>query len=286
MNDKGVRTYTRKFLVTMSSIADAPPTPWGSIPINRYSAFPGDSGAVAVSLDCQPISDQLGLFYEVTYTYTSAPFDKGNASGDPAQTDQSTVPTSRPWVIKFGSTHSTRLLTKDVITGAAVVNSVGQPFDPTVEIPTSNMTITVTAYKDFNTFDPVSKQLTYQDTINDAALLMVVTPATTGVFPAKTLRCTEYSGESYNENGATYWKVDLTLEYKPSGWNPISILDAGTCYVKSLALPPQPILDETGNPVTTPVPLNGAGGKLNAGAALVYKDFSGYYERNFATILT
>lgn len=284
ISDKGERGYTRKYLVRMVNLDDRPPALWSAIPIARNSAYPTDSGAVAISASVDFV--ELGI-YEVTFTYTSKPYDKGNVSGDPTQTDQSTTtPTSRPWVVKFGSTHGTRLLTKDVITGLPVVNSAGQPFDPTVEIPTSNMTISITTYKDFNTFDPIAKILTYQDAINDTATLFVVSPATTTVFPARTLRCTEYNPTSQTENGVTYWQVDLTVEYKKDGWNPIDIVNAGTVYIDSMSKPPQPILDKTGAPISTPIPLDAAGHVLNAGAALVYKSFSGYYERNFGLILT
>lgn len=287
VDNKGQREYTRRFLVQMANLSDSPPSVWGTgfAVIPRYSSHPGDAAALAVSLDCEPHGSDIG-WYDVSVHYTSKPFDEGNQTGNPANTDASVTPTSRPWVIQFGATHGTRLLTKDVITGAALTNSAGQPFDPPPEIPSSNLTITVTAYKDFNTFDPVSKVLTYQDAINDAALLMLVSPVTTAVFPAKTLRCNEYKFGSHSENGATYWQVDLTLEYKPTGWNPIQLLDCGMVYQKSLSLPPQPILDAQGNPVTSPVPLDGSGQPLAAGGALVYRSFSGYYERNFATILT
>jgi hypothetical protein len=41
-------------------------------------------------------------------------------------------------------------------------------------------------------------------------------------------------------------------------------------YIKSLSLPPQPILDVAGQPVQQPVPLNGAGQPLTANQPLVY----------------
>jgi hypothetical protein len=285
---KGQREYTRNFLVEMALLSDSPPATWGagfSPTILRYDPHPGDPQALAVSLDCSPEGDDIG-FYTVAIKYTTKPFDEGNSSGDPKMTDQSVAPPDRPWVINFGATHGTRLLTKDVITGDPVANSAGQPFDPPPEIPSSNLTITVTAYKDFSTFDPVAKVLVYQDAINDANLLMAVSPATTAVFPAKTLRCNEYKVGSHSENNQTFWQVDLTLEFKPTGWNPISLLDAGNYYIKSMSLPPQPMLDLQGNPANGPMPLDGSGHPLNAGATLVYKDFSGYLQQNFATILT
>jgi hypothetical protein len=286
VDPKGVREYTRKWLVKMQNLSDTPPAAWGAgfAVVPRYSSYPTDAGAVAVSLDCNP-GQEIG-FYDVSIKYTSKPFDDGNQSQNPANSDQSVAPPFRPWVINFGAVHTTRLLTRDVATGAAVANSAGQPYDPPPEIPSSNLCITITAYKDLNTFDPVSKVLTYQDSINDGALLMLVSPATMTTFPIRTLRCNEYKFSSHYENGAAYWQLDLTLEYKFNGWNPIQILDAGTYYLKSMALPPQPILDLQGHEASHPMPLNGAGQPLTAGGALQYKSFSGYREVNMATILS
>jgi hypothetical protein len=286
---KGVRTYTRKFMVLMNTSGgvDGPPAPWIGLPIARYDPFPEDAGALAVAVSqCELVNDTQGL-YHVSYDYSSEPFDKGNSSGDPAQTDQETTPTSRPWVYKFSSTHGTRLLTKDIITGLPVVNSAGIPFDPVPEIPTSNLVISVTAFKDWATFDPVAKMLLYQDNINNANIALSVSPSVTTQFPARTLRCTEYGATSTNENGHPFWQIDITLEYKRDGWNPLKILDCGTLYKQSAGLPPQKVLDAHGQEVGPPgLPLDGSGNVLPAGGTLVFKDFSGYQEKNFATILT
>lgn len=285
VDTKGERTYTRNWKVRTTNLTDQPPTVWGTgfASVLRYDPYPFDSGALAVSLDATPMTD-LG-FYEVSIKYTSKPFDDGNQSQDPSLNDRSISPPSRPWEITFGATHGTRLLTRDVVTGAAIANSAGQPFDPPPEIPSSNLTIQITAFKNIATFDPVAKVLIYQDRINASNLLMLVSPATTTVFPAKTLRCNEYKFGSHIENGIAFWQLDLTLEYKWNGWNPISILDCGTTYIKSGSLPPQPCLDAQGNPVTTPIPLDGSGRPLLAGGTLVYLNYSGYVEANFDNIL-
>lgn len=284
VDPKGVREYTRKFIIQMQYLSDTPPATWGAgfASVPRYSSYPTDAGAVAVSLDCSP-GPEMG-FYEVSIKYTSKPFDDGNQSQNPASTDQSVSPPDRPWVINFGAVHTTRLLTRDVITGAAIVNSAGQPYDPPPEIPSSNLCITITAFKDLNTFDPVSKVLAYQDSVNNAALLMLVSPATTTTFPIRTLRCNEYKFGSHYENGQAYWQLDLTLEYKAIGWNPISLQDAGTHYIKSMSLPPQKICDLQGHEATHPMPLLN-GQPLAAGGTVQYRNFSGYYEVNFAAIL-
>lgn len=278
VDTKGVRTYTRKYLVQMSALSDRPPSAWGGIPINRYDAYPTDSGAKAVSLNCDPEGDQLG-WYTVTYTYTSAPFDQGNTTQDPTQTDQSVTPTSRPWVITYGAVHGTRIVGPKDLAGVDVVNSAGQPFSPPLEVPCSNLIFTVEAYKALAGFDPTAKQLHFQDAINDAGLLIAVTPAATTVWPAKTVRCNEYNVVSVTEQGVTCWKVTITLEVKITGWQP-SVLDAGTVFAFDPGHPPQKIVDRVGNSHDSPIPLDGTGHPLNAGAALVYKTFNGGHETN------
>ena len=285
VDTKGVRTYTRKYLVQMANLSDRPPNAWGGIPINRYDVFPTDSGAKAVSLACDQEGDQIGL-YTVTYTYTSKPFDEGNTSQDQTQTDQSVSPPSRPWVITYGATHGSRIVGPTDLAGVDVVNSAGQPFSPPLEVPTSNLIFTVEAYKDLAGFDPTAKQLAFQDSINNAGLLIAVTPSATTAWPAKTVRCNEYNVVSVTEQGSTYWKVTITLEIKLTGWQP-QVLDAGTVFkAASGSTPPQKIVDRVGNAHDTPIPLDGAGHPLNAGSPLQYKTFKGYEERNFATLLT
>ena len=115
---------------------------------------------------------------------------------------------------------------------------------------------------------------------------MVINPSNTANFPAKTVRCTEYNVTSVQENGLAYWEVNVTLEYRPKAWNPVQVLDAGTVFLKSMSLPPQPILDATGNPTSSSVALDGSGHVLTAAGTPVYIDFPGYYETNFAAILS
>jgi hypothetical protein len=270
----------------MELLSDAPPSTWASltsVPIHRYDSYPYDIGAKAVSLTCDPEGDQVGI-YTVTYHYTSAPFDEGNTSQDPTQSDQSVPPPDRPWTISYGATHGTRIVGPQDLAGKDVVNSAGQPFDPPLEVPSSNLTFTVEAYKDLAGFDPTSKQLTYQDSINDAGLLIAVTPAATTVWPAKTVRCNEYNVVSVTEQGNTYWKVTIVLEFKKTGWQP-QVLDAGTVFKDDPGKPPQKIVDKTGSQHDKPIPLDGFGHPLNAGSPLVYLTFKAYEEQNFAALL-
>ena len=283
VDEKGVRTYTRNIRVQMASFTDVPPVTWATLPIARYSPYPYDAGALAVALNCTPVSDQLG-FFDIAIDYTSAPFDQGDTSGDPENTDQSTSPPSRPWVLKFGSAHTKRLLGPKDLAGKAVVNSAGQPFDPPPEVPCSNLLIQITAFKPY-TYNVGAQKLLFQDSVNNAAWTLPVSPVLNAVFPQYSLRCNEYDDQSHNENGEAYWEINVTLEYQVKPWHPLQVLDAGTVYRKSMALPPQPILDATGNPIEHPIPLNGSGQPLLAGADLVYIDLQAYNLVDYSLLL-
>jgi len=287
VSEKGVREYTRKFLVQMEFLGDIPPLVWdaGLLSISRYDPYPGDLEALAVSLDCAPHGDQLG-FYDLSFKYTTKPFDFGNTSHNPAANDQSVAPTSRPWVLKIGSTHGQRVLGPQDLNGKAVVNSSGQPFNPPIEVISSCLTLTISAYGPI-TLDPIQKQLMYEDSTNSSAL--TIPGITTTTFPIQSLRCTEYNAETETENGQAYWKIDVSCEYKPTTWV-VSILDAGTMYFKSNSLPPQPILDASGNPIQVATPLNGMGQPLSVTDILAgnfkYINFKGYNTADFTQLFS
>lgn len=287
VDTKGVRTYTRKFLFVMEFFTDYPPVVWatGGPSIVRYQAHPNDTQALAISMTVNS-TDVVG-HYEIDVSYSSQPFETsaGNTANDLSGNDQSTTPTSRPWVIKFASIHTERLLGPLDLNGQDVVNAAGQPFDPPPTIPCSNLQINITAYKD-STWDAATHILDYQDTINASDFNLVINPSNTMLFPKQTLRVTEYNASSVNENGIWYWEISLVIEYRVKPWNPIKVLNAGMCYVKDSSTPPQKITDNTGNDVSRPVPLDSAGHVLNAGAALNYIDFKGYDEQNFNLILS
>jgi hypothetical protein len=285
VDSKGVRTYVRKFLFIQSNFTDYAPITWGGSgpSISRYDVHPTDSGARAISLTSNP-TESLGQ-YEVDITYSSEPFDSGNPTNDPTQSDQSVTPTSRPWQISFDSVHTERLLGPKDLANKAVTNSANQPFDPPPTVPCSNLKVTIVAYF-VPSWNAAAHVLTYQDSINNAIFNLVINPTNTLSFPAKTVRCTEYNVKGVNESGTAFWEATVVLEYRVKAWNPIQVLDAGTCYIKSMSLPPQPILDATGNPVSTSVCLDGSGHVLSSSGTPQYISFTGYNEVNMATMLS
>jgi hypothetical protein len=292
VDKKGVRTYHRKFLILDAPYTLYPNEVWVTyLPVTRYSSHPSDVGAIALELSCEPHGEQMG-FWDVDITYSSSPFDEGDSKQDPSESDQSTSPPDRPWQITFGSVKSERLLGPKDLDNTPVVNSAGEPFDPVPMIPCDNLLIEVKAYKDFDTFDPISKKKTYQNSINDADLLLLLTPATTTVFDARTVRCLEYNCVSQKEDGQYFWEVTIQLEVRPDkAWNPYEIINVGTLYVPDPSKPPTPILDSHGHPITKAIPISKPDGDgkvmpLNAGDTPKYLSFTAYREANFAAILT
>jgi hypothetical protein len=260
---------------------DGPLVASSGVGILLYSSYitPNESDLFAIckNIECHLEPDQLTV-WECVYSYDSAPFDqKGGGpqgQGNPQQGNNQQNPTARPWQLEFGSNKTTKLLTKD-LNNKEVVASNGQPFDPPLEVPAAFPTITITAYKAFAVFAEVPF---YTNAINSDAWQG---------FAPKTLRCTDYKLQTQYENGAYFWQKTVVLEVHPdSTWNPVKILDAGT-FEKVSENPDKPVqpIEINGQPVTSPVPLNGAGKRLAAGAQLVYLDFQAYREVPFANII-
>ena len=279
IDKEGRRTYDRKFFVRVAFwTIDSPPLTWGDVPVIRYDPFITpwggiDPGARALTLNAEPTEKHPGSYIvKVHYGSEDLKWDRGNTSGNPKQSDGSTDPLSRPLNVQFGSTHSTKVMTLD-LKNNPVVNSAKQPYNPPLEAPTSNQTINFSMYMPFgdpSTFDPVQKQLYFEDSVNSIAL--TIPNITNFVYPIGSLRCAKYAPEIVNEGGTmsasaqAYYKVSVECEYtsRPGYWNGL-YLDCGTAYIKSMALPPQPLTDSSGNSITAPIPLNGSGQPLMAG---------------------
>jgi len=271
IDEKGVRKYTRNFKLGIDDFTLGPKSILDLIPINLYDPYltPSETDLPAL---CKSMTanqtEEIGI-WDVTYEYDSAPFDAGN-EGDPEDGNNAIDPNLRPWIIRFGSVKTTRLLQKD-LNNVEVTNSAGVPFDPPIEAPHAHPTISVTAWKTSTLFSNVTL---YTDAINSDAW---------EGFAPKTLRCSEYTSSSVYENNTRYWEINITLEVLPDGfWNPVSVIDAGFLFKGADHLLP---IEENGLAVTSPVPLDGSGGVLGVGYPLVYLDFKVYREEVFAGII-
>lgn len=302
IDEKLIRNYSRSFQVIVDNPTHGPGEVAAMVPLNMYASWAAgtdfDFTALLKKKTARMTGQQDGgWIWEVVCDYDSAPFDQGTGgsssespSGQPGQSQ--TQPDARPWSIEFGSVKTTKLLVKDVqgaatkyvnANGALVNNagveavaSNGQPFDPTVEIPAHHPQISITAFKAMG-MDSMANVAAYTNKVNQGVWQG---------FADQTVLCTEYKLTSQYEHGQWWWQKTVVLEVNPDApWNPVLILDCGTVTRVSNTEPFRPILDGTGQPVTSPVPLNGSGQPLPAGSPLVYQAVNGYNKVTFANII-
>lgn len=282
--DKGIRHYTRQYKVWTDNTMAGPGQICTLAPDVLYAGWGHgtevDNWALCKKKSAKCLSESDGGYlWAVTVEYDSEPFEKGenglSPSGPPSDPAQ-TTPTSRPWQITFGSNKVEKLLGPEDLAGTSVVASNDQPFDPPPSVPYARPTIQITAYKAIGS-ESLGNVANFVNSINSAAWQGI---------PAKRAMCTEYQLQSQFEQGAWFWQKTVTIEIYDEDLNPVKVVDAGTYEKESAGLGGgyKPILDATGNPISSPVPLNGAGQKL-ASPPLYYKEFVGYREVNWASII-
>lgn len=288
IDEVGKRVYKRTFQVITDDPGDGPGIIASCVPTVLWEAYnTGQELDLLARLKRksarQVNSNGDGFFWIVECEYDTEPVAQGteDTGSDPAQPQQ-TTPDSRVPTIEFGSEKTDKIVRKDIINDHDVVASNGQPFDPPLTVQAPWPTFTISCYKTIPS-ENFGNITTYTGSINAGAFKG---------FAAKKVLCTEYKLTSQFEQGAWYWKKDVSFKVNPdTTWNPVKVLDCGT-FEKTGSEgnpddPPRfrPILDPTGNPINAPVPLDGNGRKLAFGQPLVYLDFNAYREVNWANII-
>lgn len=314
VDETGNRSYTRRFVVKVTAavssldvlqggqVADPPLPRFGQVMVTR-SGTP-DGSAVCIGLDVTQRSESVYL-WDVVATYSSrvraagsvsfggsgagssgggkvpaasgglpaapdAPQDGGAAGGSASTTTPSIIenPLARPAKYSFSSVRTQEILEFD-LDGNKVVNSANYPFDPPVRTEMSHSQLVVTKNMPITTV-VASWIRTYVNSINKTAFRG---------YPAKTLKLSDISATSENENNIWFWAMTFTFEEKIGGWNPVKILDAG--WYDSTG---KEIRTNLGNtPGTVPL-LNGSGSKLAGGSTPVFEEFTVYYETEFSNL--
>lgn len=288
----GIRTYTRVFRINTLNASLL--SEWGilGISIFRYDAYPTDAGALAVSATSVPVAGELGIF-DVSYTYSSAPFDVGSAddAGSAGGMDQAEVstPTSRTATVRFSTNTRMVPFLKDWDTPRKpVMNSAGQPFEgQEVEDCTQLITVSINL--------PASISLSvkegqYLNRVNNADFAPV---PVYGSYPAGTLRCNNYGGLLANEPGfGWYIQAEIELEYKWDGWHR-KYLDQGYYYkvAGKYDTDGNQVVrkfrdNAVGQPLDAPRFLNGAGLPLPDGDDPVELTFYPYQWASFTNLYT
>jgi hypothetical protein len=281
-DDKGIFTGSRKWAILCDDLNTSPLTIFTAVGVNKYDQHPNYAEAIARTPKLvQSETDGVVWFMEVAYS--SAPFD---ASQQPDEEDQQAPsddnnklkpPELRPPVWSFSRKELMRPLERDAITDVPVVNSAGFPYDPPIEVPSSNMLIRV----DFWVVNiDISAIRTRWDQVNSAAWKG---------FPARTLRVNDHNAKSQFDKAdggglLAYWTVSAEFEHSKKPWNPKKILDQGSVerISEGGSLRYRQITDDTGNPIVAP--LDGSGHRLAPGEPLVYRDVNAYEESDFAEI--
>lgn len=320
IDERGVRHYVREFQVFTSNPLDGPARICKNVPYRLFESYPypgeEDPDAILKSVRPQP-TDVLGE-WKVTLEYDSAPLAIDRGATRPDRSDQTpkeagtgnnaNAPEQRPWVLKWGSVKTTKLLRRDRSgagndpfvkidphalgpggpPGKLVATSAGQMFDPPISVPVDHPTLSITA---FSSFANVSNIPYWTNRVNHHRWLG---------WSRDCARCTQYNITSIYEQNRFIWQIDVVVEFNLDGWNPVEVLDAGT-FAKKQKSPADldaqgnpipdfklvPILSSRdGSPVTSPVPLDGFGAPLKLGTKeLVFLNFQGYYRGNFRALL-
>lgn len=290
LSEDGHRSYTMEYLVESDTLNVSPALIDAAIGVAYYAPYPDDPPARLKRKRISQEGNEL-YFHRVVHEYdtrrtandtgTTQPGEADSAPGDPGQNSGNTSPLDRPWVLKWGSVQTERVIEKDK-DGKPILNSAMQPFDPAIAVQVANPTLTISAVR---LTAQVEKILRFTNKVNRREFLGA----------AKWhARCTQYAISSVFELGAYYWQVDVTVEFKEGGWNPSKYLDAGTVEAtfneQGQVVGYRAIMDRLNSPVTSPVPLNGSGKKLEnvnplSPAAFSYLEFRLYDDEDFSQLI-
>lgn len=281
-------TAVRRFLVTLS----APATDGAlqaclayNIPKRRDKwpeQYDGFTRPVATDITAIPYkSDQTRRVYVVTVDYTNDGVEYGG--GGEADPDTEKAPWEKDAVISYDSIEYTAALEKDYSTPpAAVVNSVGDPFDPPPEVVRTRTKITIQ-------FASTAVRSTL---VNVTANYVGMTNSTTVTIDGQTytpnvLKLTRYnvtSAEWVNPDGGAvtdYNEVVAEIEVNQDTWL-IEIRNQGYRARPSAGQEPVVVMDN-GRPRTVPT-LLASDGTATSASSPNYITFKQYPETDFSTI--
>ncbi|WP_165068259.1 hypothetical protein [Paludisphaera rhizosphaerae] len=170
--------------------------------------------------------------------------------------------------------------------GDPVLNSADDPFEDSPTIPAS-----------VRVYEIGRLQKTFDDSIAEA-LEWHVNDAEWLGWPAGSVLCRSITADRTWNSDTSSWAWDTSYVFairKPivivDGGDDVTVLPGWTlrlldCGFRELdgSNPNKQILDKTGAPVSSPVPLDGSGAKLAVGADPVYKSFDVYPEADFSVL--
>lgn len=259
-NTKGVRTYSRRWILTTSNKSDDAYDVGSASGLPTIgTAHPSDALAWCVSLDVQNSNPWKG--WTVTAEYSS-------------EFELSTTPTSDPAIISWNTEQFQKPAIWD-LNGDAIVNSAGDLFDPPNMMDDSRRIVTIQK----NLAAVPSWILDYQDAVNSDSFS--VDGFSIGVGKAKMQSVAVAPKES--RNSISFYPVTFTICLQRDGWK-LEPLDCGFRY-KSGNQRIVAVSDDATSP-STPVLLNGSGGVLAnpTTANAVFLSFDIYKTRAFSSL--
>lgn len=256
VDQKYQRTYARVFIVrtSSSSYGAAYAASHPSLP-RIWNRHPDDSIAFCTGLDVsQDGNDPQQWRITANYAYyeADAAVDTQQKGQDPADRVENPLSRPRDYGISTSSYNFATQYACNTSTNAytvPIVNSAGDPFLPPAEVVKGAATITVGLN---STVSPSATWIAAIGALN--ASTYTVGPYVIGAGLAK---LDSVSATKTFENDVSYWRWSLSFSYRPSGWAYV-VMDAGKRRKVGGVSPPITIT-VNGVPVSSPVPLTGAG---------------------------
>lgn len=256
VDQKYQRTYARVFIVrtSSSSYGAAYAASHPSLP-RVFNRHPDDRIAFCTGLDVsQDGNDPLQWRITANYAYyeADAAVDTQQKGQDPADRVENPLSRPRDYGISTSSYNFATQYACNTSTNAytvPIVNSAGDPFLPPAEVVKGAATITVGLN---STVSPSATWIAAIGALN--ASTYTVGPYVIGAGLAK---LDSVSATKTFENDVSYWRWSLSFSYRPSGWAYV-VMDAGKRRKVGGVSPPITIT-VNGVPVSSPVPLTGAG---------------------------
>ena len=272
-NSKGKRSYTRKFRLETDDKTDRAYDigSHASLPVIG-SVHPEDANAYCTDISVTNSNPWKG--WTVTATYSDERTLQQSSSGNGPEDDEV--------LISWQSEGYEEVVTTDTVTGKAILNSAGDPYD---EPPTRESTHLVASIQ-ANFLSVPAWILSYQNAVNSDAITIGGLAIAAGLAKMSNLSI----GNRQIRNGTNYYPVSFDIKIKKDGWK-FEPLESGYRQRKSpLPLPGSDekvdCLGADKKVVSEPVPLDAFGIQLDIGdpstTTFAYGDFTIYPQLAFA----
>ena len=251
------KTRTRIWQIVYDSTSDGPDTAEDDTGISLWDQHPTDTDCYAQEFST---NETENFVYEVTVTYKTL---------DPDRTQACELnPLACPLEISWSTTTSEEIVDVETDGTTAIVNSAGDPYNPAVTREVSGIQLdaswNVASFNGATAFALDNR--VNSDTFEGAA------PGTLKISGIK-------ANTQRHEDIGTYWRVSLTMKYKPSGWQ-ATLLDAG---MRKLDAGDRAPILINGREITDSVPLDGAGDVLAPNGAAVFNTHNIYFTLNYTS---